>query len=70
MDKEITTKDYFAAKAMQAAMSNPEMWRAMCMDSANGKRDSRDTVEDYVAQESYRMAEAMMRERRFVKHRV
>ena len=73
MEEQLTTPfdfglnlhDYFAAKAMQATMSNAEMWRAICMDRNNNTRDKEnDSVEDYVAQECYKMADAMMRERK------
>lgn len=47
----LTMRDYFAAKAMQAMLSNQEMW------------SNNDTMEDYVSQESYKMADAMLKER-------
>ena len=57
-------RDYFAAKAMQGIFENNEKWRAMCMDRINSTRDkSNDTQEDYVAQQCYGMADAMINER-------
>ena len=57
-------RDYFAAKAMQGIFENNEKWMAMCMDRINSTRDkSNDTQEDYVAQQCYGMADAMINER-------
>lgn len=65
MENEIKLKDYFAAKALQGVMANNEMWRAMCMDRSNCTRDKQnDSVEDYVAQQCYKMADAMLKERK------
>ena len=61
MKKEIELRDYFAAKALQGIMANNEMWRSICMDRSNFTRDKQnDSVEDYVAQQCYKMAEAMI----------
>lgn len=65
MENEIKLKDYFAAKVLQGIMANNEMWRSMCMDRSNCTRDKQnDSVEDYVAQQCYEMAEAMLKERK------
>jgi len=57
-------RDYFAAKVMQGIFENNEKWRDMCMDRINSTRDkSNDTQEDYVAQQCYVMADAMIKER-------
>lgn len=59
-----TLRDYFAAKSLQGIMANNEMWIAMCMDRGNCTRDKQnDSVEDYVAQQCYKMADAMLKER-------
>jgi hypothetical protein len=65
MENEIKLRDYLAAKALQGIMANNEMWIAMCMDRSNCTRDKQnDSVEDYVAQQCYKMAEAMLKERK------
>lgn len=64
MKTEITHRDYFAAKVLQGIYSNPEMWRSICMDAPIFKRDrENDTINDYVAQQCYEMADAMIKER-------
>ena len=64
MKSEIELRDYFAAKVLEGIYSNSELWDAMCMDMRNLTRDKRnDTFEDYVAQQCYKMADAMLRER-------
>ena len=64
MKNEIELRDYFAAKVLEGMHSNSEMWRAICMDKKNCTRDKEnDSVEDYVAQECYKMADAMLKER-------
>ena len=61
-------RDYFAAKALEGIHANSEMWRSMCMDRTNCTRDKeKDTHEDYVAQQCYRMADAMIKERNEIK---
>lgn len=60
----IDLRDYFATKVLEGIYSNNEMWRAMCMDKRNCTRDKEnDSIEDYVAQECYKMADAMLKER-------
>ena len=64
MKKEITMRDYFAAKVLQGIHANNEMWVNMCMDQRNCTRNKgKDTQEDYVAQQCYKMADAMIIER-------
>lgn len=64
MKNEIELRDYFAAKVLEGIYSNNEMWRSMCMDKQNFTRDKdNDTYEDYVAQQCYKMADAMLKER-------
>ena len=64
MKDEIELRDYFAAKVLEGMYSNSEMWRSMCMDKNNCTRDkAKDTHEDYVAQQCYEMADAMLKER-------
>jgi len=64
MENEIELRDYFAAKVLEGIHSNSEMWNAMCMDMRNLRRDKKnDTHEDYVAQQCYKMADAMLKER-------
>ena len=64
MKNEIELRDYFAAKVLEGIHSNSVMWEAMCMDKKNCTRDKEnDTHEDYVAQECYKMADAMLKER-------
>jgi hypothetical protein len=64
MKKEIELRDYFAAKVLNGIHSNSELWRAMCADKHNCTRDKEnDTHDDYLAQECYKMADAMLRER-------
>ena len=61
-------RDYFAAKALEGVYANNEMLRSMCMDRKNCTRDKeKDTHEDYVAQQCYRMADAMLKERNEIK---
>lgn len=60
----MTLRDYFAAKILQGIHANNKMWIAMCMDRKNCTRDNKnDTQEDYVAQQCYSMADAMLKER-------
>lgn len=59
----MTKREYFAAKVLQGAISNNEMFLAMCLDRNNCARDKdNDSVEDYVAQQCYKMADAMLKE--------
>ena len=65
MENEIKLKDYFAAKTLEGIFANNDMWVAMCMDRQTCTRDKdNDSVEDYVAQQCYKMAEAMLKERK------
>ena len=64
MKNEIELRDYFAAMVLQGIHANNEMWVNMCMDKINCTRDKEnDTHEDYVAQQCYKMADAMLKER-------
>lgn len=51
-------RDYFAAKAMQANLSNPEFLQVVTAEQANGK-----DCADRVAKISYLYADAMMKAR-------
>jgi hypothetical protein len=63
MKKEISKRDYYAAKVLQGIHANNKMWVNMCMDRRNCTRDKeKDTQEDYVAQQCFKMADAMMKE--------
>jgi len=60
----LSLRDYFAGKVLQGVFSSNEMWTNMCMDKRNFTRDKeKDSQEDYVAQQCYTMAEAMLKER-------
>jgi len=63
-DSGMTLRDYFAAKALNGIFSNSEMWVKRGMDRKKCTRDKdSDTMEDYVAQRCYEMADAMLKER-------
>ena len=65
MKNEIKLRDYFAAKVLQGIYANDEMWVNMCMDKRSLTRDKdNDSHEDYVAQQCYKMADAMLKERK------
>jgi len=52
----MTLRDYFAAKHLQGVSGDREMWTSMCMDSkGNPVR--------HIAEESYRMADEMLKAR-------
>lgn len=55
----VSPRDYFAAKVLQGIYSNNEIWMAMCMVGRNENK----TIEEYVAQNCYIQADAMMKER-------
>lgn len=60
----MTLRDYFANSAMQGIHSSLETVRAMAQDMRNLTNDKEnDTVLDYIAQESYRIADAMLKQR-------
>ena len=60
-------RDYFASKALEGIFSNDSMYRSICMDAGNNTRDKeKDTYENYIAQQCYKMANAMMKERKIV----
>lgn len=56
----MTLRDYFAAKAMQAIMSGPE-WQLLQMKDIAANNDG--DVEGVIAHFSYKMADAMLKER-------
>jgi len=63
-DSGMDLRDYFAAKALQGIFANNKMWFNMCMDKSKCTRDKEnDNIEDYVSQQCYRMADAMLKER-------
>jgi hypothetical protein len=53
----MTLRDYFANSAMQGFISDREMYLAMMRDRANYNAD------EYIAIESYRLADAMLKQR-------
>lgn len=57
MEPGMSLRDYFAAKAMQAMNNSLEMVREMYKDKGNL------SIEDYIAKESYKMADAMLKTR-------
>ena len=60
-------RDYFASKALEGIFSNDSMYRSIIMDAGHNTRDKeKDTYEDYIAQQCYKMANAMMKERKIV----
>lgn len=63
LDEGMTLRDYFASKALQGIRSSHEILRAMAMDRKNCARNEDDTTDDYIAQECYRQADAMLKER-------
>jgi hypothetical protein len=62
--------DFFAAKVLQGVFANNEMFQNMCLDRKGCTRDkANDDVYDYIAQESYKMAEAMIKERKYLENK-
>lgn len=57
----VSLRDIFANSAMQANISNPQMWSDMCKDLPNFGKGL--TMLQYVAKESYEMADAMLKQR-------
>ena len=55
--KGMTLRDYFAAKAMQANLSDLKTIRAMAQDAKGVP------FNEYLAKESYKMADAMLKQR-------
>ena len=55
----ITIRDYFAAKAMQGFISDREMYMAMMMD----RKTSGLNPDEYIANQSYNLADAMLKQR-------
>ena len=62
MSKELSKRDYIATQVLNGIHSNSTMWKAMRQDFPNLKRNGNDTLQDYVAQECYKMADAMLKE--------
>jgi len=57
-------RDYFAAKVLVGIYSNNEMFVNLCNDRQIDTRNKNsDTMEEYIAQKCYLMADAMMKER-------
>jgi hypothetical protein len=57
----MSLRDYFANSAMQASVTNQEMWNNLILDCksfGNGL-----TVPEYVAKEAYGIADAMLKQR-------
>ena len=62
--------DYFASVVLQGIFANNEMFQNMCRDIKGCTRDkANDDVYDYIAQESYKMAEAMLKERKYLENK-
>ena len=60
-------RDYFAAKALEGRFSNDSLYRSIFMNAGHDTRDKeKDTYEDYIAQQCYKMADAMMKERKIL----
>lgn len=57
METGMTLRDYFAAKAMQAFCGDREQYISMMKDRGKNSPDG------YIAEESYKMADAMLKER-------
>ena len=53
----MTLRDYFANSVLNGIHSNERMFKEMMLDRGN------ENPYDYVAKESYRMADAMLKER-------
>ncbi len=58
--------DQFAAAALNGMFANHLMWMALCADKVRFSRNKSDTVEDYVAQKAYKIADAMIKEKEFL----
>ena len=58
--------DHFAAVALNGMIANDEMWSALCVDKVSFSRNKNDTMEDYVAQQAYKIADAMIKEKEFL----
>ncbi len=63
VQSEMELRDYFAAKVLNGIHSSPTMWTNMCEDKKQCTRFKSDTMQDYIAQECYTMADAMLKER-------
>jgi hypothetical protein len=55
----MTLRDYFAAKAMQGFISDREMYMAIMMD----RKTSDLSPDEYIANQSYNLADAMLKQR-------
>jgi len=67
---EMTLRDYFAAKAMQGLFSNYELLCSLILSNKENARDKElDTIPDQIAQESYKMADAMLKKRSYTKNK-
>lgn len=58
--------DQFAAVALNGILANHELWRSLCADKASFSRNKNDIMEDYVAQQAYKIADAMIKEKEFL----
>jgi len=57
-------RDYFAANVLVGIYSNNEMFINLCNDRRiDARNKNSDTVEEYIAQKCYLMADVMMKER-------
>jgi hypothetical protein len=64
LETGMTLRDYFANSAMQGLHSDREMFLSVCLDRKNFAKDKdNNTVENYIAEISYKMADAMLKER-------
>ena len=58
----MTLRDYLAAKIVNGITSG-NMWSSMMSDYPNCRRVKSQTREEYVAMQSYKIADAMLKER-------
>lgn len=62
--KSSELRDYFAAKVLVGIYSNNEMFINLCKDRGiDARNKNSDTIEEYIAQKCYLMADVMMKER-------
>jgi len=61
----MTLRDYFAAKAMNGAMSDFNHWSALMMDYKNEKKEG-ESPREYASRIFYEMADAMLKQRQAI----
>ena len=65
MSKKLSKIDYIAAQVLNGIISNREQFLSMVHDCSHLRRSKEDSPYDYIAQESYKMADAMIKESNF-----